>query len=67
MRRSRRRATRRSSSARVVTYHRPDETAENIYSASRGVPLQVNLLPVDFGALTENGPRFMYLWAPGLH
>jgi len=53
--------------ARVVSYHRPDETRENIYSASRGMPLQVNLLPIDLGALAGSGPRFMYLWAPGLH
>jgi len=52
--------------ARVVAYHRPDETRENIYSAARGLPAQVNLLPVDLGALVQDGPRFMYLWAPGL-
>ena len=52
--------------ARVVAYRRPDETRENIYSAARGAPVQVNLLPVDLGALATSGPRFMYLWAPGL-
>src|SRR5438876_4581879 len=52
--------------ARVVAYRRPDETRENIYSAARGGPAQVNLLPVDLGALAASGPRFMYLWAPGL-
>ena len=55
--------------ARVVMYRRPDETRENIYSlarATRGMPLQVNLLPVDLGMLAGSGPRFMYLWAPGL-
>jgi len=52
--------------ARVVAYRRPDETRENIYSASRGLPAQVNVLPVDLGALATSGPRFMYLWAPGL-
>jgi len=52
--------------ARVVTYHRADQTPENIYSAARQVPVQVNVLPVDLGALVRPGPRFMYLWAPGL-
>ena len=52
--------------ARVVAYRRPDETRENIYSAARGAPAQVNVLPVDLGALAASGPRFMYLWAPGL-
>jgi protease-4 len=52
--------------ARVIMYRRPDESAETIYSKSRGLPLQVNLLPIDMGALAGSGPRFMYLWAPGL-
>jgi protease IV len=52
--------------ARVVAYRRPDESRENIYSAARGMPAQVNLLPVDLGVLAASGPRFMYLWAPGL-
>ena len=50
--------------ARVVMYHRQGEQRENIYSAL--APVQVNVLPVDLGALTGAGPRFMYLWAPGL-
>jgi protease-4 len=52
--------------ARVVMYHRPGEARENIYSRTPGLPAQVNLFPVDLGALPERGPRFMYLWAPGL-
>jgi protease IV len=52
--------------ARVVAYRRPDETRENIYSSARGLPAQVNLLPLDLGVLAASGPRFMYLWAPGL-
>jgi protease-4 len=52
--------------ARVVMYRRPDESRENIYSVTRGMPPQVNLLPVDVGLLAGSGPRFMYLWAPGL-
>jgi len=52
--------------ARVVTYNRQDETRENIYSRlNGGGPAQVNVLPIDLGAFGE-GPRFMYLWAPGL-
>ena len=52
--------------ARVVMYRRPSEGRENIYSRAGGAPLQVNVLPVDLGGLTGTGPRFMYLWAPGL-
>jgi len=52
--------------ARVVMYHRSDETRENIYSAAFGLPAQVNILPLDLGAVAGGGARFMYLWAPGL-
>jgi len=52
--------------ARIVAYRRPDETRENIYSAARGLPVQVNVLPIDLEALSGGGPRFMYLWTPGL-
>jgi protease-4 len=52
--------------ARVVMYHRGSESRENIYSAANGLPAQVNLMPVDLGMLAERGPRFMYLWSPGL-
>jgi len=52
--------------ARVVTYHHADEMPDNIYSAARHAPVQVNVLPVDLGTLVRPGPRFMYLWAPGL-
>jgi protease-4 len=51
--------------ARVVAYHRGD-APENIYARGGGLPPQVNVLPVDLGALAGRGPRFMYLWAPGL-
>ena len=51
--------------ASVVMYRRADERRENIYSRAGG-PAQVNVLPVDLGALGGGGPRFMYLWAPGL-
>jgi protease-4 len=60
------RAAAKVEKARVVMYHRPEESRENIYSAARVVPLQVNLMPVDLGALVQAGPRFMYLWAPGV-
>jgi protease IV len=52
--------------ARVVVYNRPQESPENIYSRAGGGPLQVNVLPVDLGALAGGGMRFMYLWAPGM-
>jgi len=52
--------------AQVVMYHRAAETRENIYSAANGLPAQVNVMPIDLGMLAERGPRFMYLWAPGL-
>ncbi len=53
--------------ARVVRYYRPDDgEPENIYSKLAGMPAQVNVLPIDLGALTGAGPRFMYLWSPGL-
>lgn len=51
--------------ARVITYKRGGGGSETIY-AGGGVPAQVNLLPIDLGALAERQPRFMYLWAPGL-
>ena len=52
--------------ARVVMYHRSDETRENIYSAAFGLPAQVNILPLDLGAVAGGGARFLYLWAPEL-
>ena len=52
--------------ARVVMYHRMSEARDNIYSAAGGLPAQVNVMPIDLGMLAERGPRFMYLWAPGL-
>ncbi|HYV56918.1 MAG TPA: signal peptide peptidase SppA [Candidatus Nitrosopolaris sp.] len=54
------------SEARVIMYHRPDETRENIYSSLSSSAPQVNVMPIDLGALAGSGPRFMYLWAPGL-
>jgi protease-4 len=52
--------------ARVIMYRRPEETRENIYSAVPTLPPQLNLFPIELGALAAHGPRFMYLWAPGL-
>jgi protease-4 len=51
--------------ARVVTYLRPSESRETIH-ATGGAPAQVNVLPVDLGLPGATGPRFEYLWAPGL-
>ncbi len=52
--------------AKVVMYRRSDEARENIYSRVDRGPAQVNLLNVDLGGVAGNGPRFLYLWAPGL-
>jgi protease-4 len=51
-------------SARVVTYHRPREYANNYYTRS---PRQRDaLLDLWPDALPVQGPAFLYLWAPGL-
>jgi protease-4 len=52
--------------ARVVTYERGGEMHETIYARAPRPPVQVNLFPVDLGVPLGGGPRFMYLWAPGL-
>jgi protease-4 len=52
------------SSARIVTYHRPREYANNYYTRAqhrRDAPL--DMWP---GELPIQGPSFLYLWAPGL-
>ncbi len=51
---------------RVVMYSRGSETRETIYSRPPGGSPQVNVLPIDLGAMPGVSPRFMYLWAPGL-
>ncbi len=54
--------------ARIIVYHRSDETRENIYSAAPPLmtgTMQVNLFPID-ASLFGAGPRFMYLWTPVL-
>ena len=52
--------------AKVIVYARPPATRENIYARAPGGPVQVNVLPVDLAGLAGGGPRFMYLWAPGV-
>jgi len=52
--------------ARVVMYRRGPEARETIYSRPPGGAPQVNVLPIDLGAMPGVSPRFMYLWAPGL-
>lgn len=58
--------------ARVIAYRRPGESAETIYSqmtAGTGpaaAPAQVNILPIDLSLSAASGPRFLYLWRPGL-
>jgi protease-4 len=49
--------------SRVVTYHRPTEYRENLYT--RAVPNSLELrLPTPWPGI--QGPAFLYLWAPGL-
>ncbi len=50
--------------ARVITYRRPDEFAENIYSGAPSGPAQMNLVNLDFGSLRSLAPQFMYMWLP---
>jgi len=42
--------------ASVVTYFRPGEYRDNVYS--------MNLINIDMGALAEAGPHFLYVWWP---
>ncbi|NTW60085.1 MAG: signal peptide peptidase SppA [Nitrospirae bacterium] len=42
--------------ARVVTYFRPGEYRDNIYS--------MNLINIDLGDLADPGAKFLYLWWP---
>jgi len=51
-------------SARVITYHRPREYANNYYTRSpRHRDALLDLWP---DGLPVQGPAFLYLWAPGL-
>jgi protease-4 len=51
-------------SARVVTYHRPREYRQNLYTQGPAAPglLRLELAP----SLPLARPGFLYLWAPGL-
>jgi protease-4 len=51
--------------ARVVRYHRPGGQRRDLY-ARGGAPVEVSLLPARWFADLPRGPRFLYLWAPGL-
>jgi protease-4 len=50
--------------ARVVMYRRPEEFAENIYSAPPAGAPQMNLVNFDFGGLRHAAPQFLYMWLP---
>ena len=52
--------------ARVITYRRPDEFAENIYSGAAVAPAQMNLINFDFGGWGHAGPQFLYMWLPNV-
>jgi hypothetical protein len=47
-------------------YRRPQEFAENIYSAAPLPASQLNLISLDLGAGAHASPEFMYLWRPTL-
>ena len=52
---------------RVVTYHRPMAWQPNIYTEHSQRPVNVSLMNVPLPRwLTRPGPRFLYLWEPGL-
>jgi protease-4 len=53
--------------ARIVRYRRSGESAETVYArAAAPGTTQVNLLPIDLGALALPRAAFLYYWAPGL-
>ena len=53
--------------AKVVIYHRPGEYAENIYSLQGVASTRVGFNQESLMRLIGgSGPRFLYLWAPGL-
>ena len=59
--------------ARVVMYHRPGEYRDNLYSGAGLLPAiarrtadRTEILGVTVGLPREAGPRFMYLWVPGV-
>ena len=59
------RAERRAgiASSRVVTYHRPREWRENLYTRAPTAPsVELDLIP-DWPGVRR--PAFLYLWAPG--
>ncbi|MFB3891302.1 MAG: signal peptide peptidase SppA [Phycisphaerae bacterium] len=48
---------------KVVEYHRPWETRENVYSAAQAPQPQINLVNINVpGLLTFTQPQFLYLW-----
>jgi len=54
------------SQARVITYGRPEEFAENIYSGAPAGPPQMNFINFDFGGLHAMTPQFLYMWLPNV-
>jgi protease-4 len=53
--------------ARIIRYRRSGEPAETVYArAAHRSTTQVNVLPVDLGALAMPRAAFLYYWAPGL-
>jgi protease-4 len=50
--------------ARIVMYRRPQEFAENIYSAAPPPASPLSLINLDLGAGAHASPAFLYLWRP---
>tara|TARA_B100000315_G_scaffold88389_1_gene81186 strand:- start:14131 stop:15042 length:912 start_codon:yes stop_codon:yes gene_type:complete len=51
---------------KVITYHRPHQYKENIYSSNYpGAPHTINILNIDMNSFADRmGTKFMYLWMP---
>lgn len=52
--------------AKVITYYRPQQYKENIYSSTYpGMPQTINLLNIDISSFADRiGTKFMYIWLP---
>ncbi len=52
--------------AKLITYHRPHQYKENIYSSNySGAPQTINILNIDMNSFADRiGTQFMYIWMP---
>lgn len=54
-----------ATSARVVCYRRPSDSARSVYAITPNVPIQTTLLPVSVPGIDRSKlPTFLYLWQP---